>query len=170
MRALVSDLLAYSQVGREGRPQSVVPVADAIAEALANLKEHLEEANCMVEVADGLPSVLADFTNLVSIFHNLISNSLKYRKRNEKPIIHISATQSSPAEWTLRVQDNGSGIAPEYHEQIFEPFKRLHDSEIPGTGMGLALCRRIVDANGGRIWVESAPGEGTTICFTLRAA
>jgi signal transduction histidine kinase len=114
--------------------------------------------------------VWGDFTNLVSVFHNLISNSLKYRRPDHASIIQIEAKQSSPIEWTIRVNDNGIGIAPKYHLQIFEPFKRLHGSEIPGTGIGLALCRRIVEAHGGRIWVESVPGHGATFCFTLRSA
>jgi signal transduction histidine kinase len=86
------------------------------------------------------------------------------------PVIQVLAEESSPLEWTIRVRDNGIGIAPKYHQQIFEPFKRLHGSEIPGTGIGLALCRRVVESYGGRIWVESAHGAGSTFCLTFRAA
>ncbi len=170
MRILIRDLLAYSQVGREDRPQSVVELETAVTTAMSNLKEHLEEANCKIEIPDALPSVWGDFTHLVSVFHNLLSNSLKYRNPQVAPVIRIQAEQSSPEGWTVRVKDNGIGIATKYHHQIFEPFKRLHGSEIPGTGMGLAMCRRIIEAQGGRIWVESVPGEGATLCLTFRAA
>jgi len=170
MRMLIADLLAYSQVGREGRPQSVTSVEKALSVAALNMREDLKEVGCKLEIADDLPSVLTDFTHLISVFSNLLSNALKYRTPGETPIIQVRAEQSSPAEWTIRVQDNGTGIPAEYQEQIFLPFKRLHGPEIAGTGIGLALCRRIVEASGGRIWAESAPGEGTTVCFTLHAA
>ena len=170
LRALIRDLLAYSQVGREERPQSIIDLADAVATAMSYLKEQIEGASCQIEISRSLPAVWGDFTNLVSVFHNLLSNSLKYRRSDSSPIVQIKAEQSSPVEWTIRVRDNGIGIEPKYQQQIFEPFKRLHGAEIPGTGMGLALCRKIIEAYGGRIWVESVPGEGTTFCLTLRAS
>jgi signal transduction histidine kinase len=170
MRALIRDLLAYSQVGREDRPQSIVELKTAVSAAMSDLLEQVEETGGKIEVADDLPFVWGDSTHFVSVFHNLISNSLKYRKADAAPMIKIQAVKSSPIEWTICVKDNGIGISAQYHQHIFEPFKRLHGSEIPGTGIGLAMCRRIIEAQGGRIWVESVPGEGTTICMTCRAA
>ncbi len=170
MRVLIRDLLAYSQVGREDRPKSIVELKAAVSDAISNLREQVEEAGGKIEIPDDLPSVWGDSTHLVSVFHNVISNSLKYRRPNVAPVVQIQAEQSSPVEWIIRVKDNGIGISTEYYQQIFEPFKRLHGSEIPGTGIGLAMCRRIIEAQGGHIWVESVLGEGTTLCLTLRAA
>lgn len=170
MGALIRDLLSYSQAGRENRPQSVVAVDVALSAAISNLRQQLDAAGCKVEIKQPLPTVWGDPTNLVSLFHNLLSNSLKYRKPGVTPIIQIDAESLSSSEWVVRVKDNGIGIAAEYYHQIFEPFKRLHGYEIPGTGMGLALCRRIVESYSGHIWVQSTPGEGATFCFTLRTA
>jgi signal transduction histidine kinase len=100
----------------------------------------------------------------------LLSNSLKYRAPERTLAIQVRAEQSSPVEWTIRISDNGIGISEDYHQVIFRPFKRLHGFGIPGTGVGLALCQRIVEEAGGRIWVESVPDQGSTFCFTLRAA
>jgi signal transduction histidine kinase len=170
MQALIHDLLAYSKVGREGRPQSVVELETVLRAAKSNLAEQIRVSGCRVDVPQPLPSVLGDFTNLISVFHNLLSNALKYRDPNRTPVVHIVASQESPAERTIRITDNGIGINPKYHQRIFEPFKRLHGAEIPGTGIGLALCQRIVETHGGRIMVESTPGEGSTFCVTLLAA
>jgi len=169
MQALIHDLLAYSRVGREGRPPSVVELDAVVRAAKLNLSEQIAETGGRIEVLQPLPAVLGDFTNLISVFHNLLSNSLKYRDPNRAPVIQIIASQESVAQWTIRVKDNGIGINQKYHQRIFEPFKRLHGSEIPGTGIGLALCQRIVETEGGRITVESTPGEGSTFSVTLRA-
>ncbi len=169
MQALINDLLAYSQVGREGRVNSAVDVAGVVSEALSSLGEQLKEAGGEVEIPETLPCVYGDFTNLVSLFHNLLSNSLKYRRPDRPLVVRILAEKASAEEWRIRVADNGIGVAEKYQQQIFEPFKRLHGSEIPGTGIGLALCKRIVEMSGGRIGVESAPGQGATFSFTLRA-
>jgi signal transduction histidine kinase len=170
MSSLIRDLLAYSQVGRENRLQGVVELDTVLSAAVSNLQEHLESAQCNVVIVNELPAVWGDAPNLVSVFQNLLSNSLKYRKADIAPEVQIEAEQSSPLEWTIRIRDNGIGIEKEYQQQIFEPFKRLHGAEIPGTGIGLAMCRRIIEAHHGHIWVESAAGEGTTVCLTLRAA
>jgi signal transduction histidine kinase len=169
MQALIHDLLAYSKVGREGRPQSVVELESVIEVAKSNLSQQIMESGCRINVPQPLPAVLGDLTNLISVFHNLLSNSLKYRDPNRIPVVEIIASQQSAAEWTIRIKDNGIGINRRYHQRIFEPFKRLHGSEIPGTGIGLALCQRIVETQGGRIGVESTPGEGSTFSVTLRA-
>ena len=170
LSALIHGLLEYSQLSQENRPRTIVDVADALSAAIANLGQSLEAAGCKVDFPTGLPVVLCDFPHLVSVFHNLLSNALKYRKPEGALLVQIQAKQSAPLEWTISVHDIGIGIAEKYHDQIFEPFKRLHGAEIPGTGLGLALCRRIVEAYGGRIWVESRSGEGTTFYLTLRAA
>jgi two-component system, sensor histidine kinase and response regulator len=170
MGALIRDLLAYSQVGWETRPTAVVPLDGVLASAVDNLGHQVAESGCIIVTPQPLPSVLGDAPNLVSVFYNLLSNSIKYRKPGQGLTVEISAESSSPREWTICVKDNGSGIAPQYHAQIFEPFTRLHGSEIAGTGIGLALCRKIVESAGGRIWVESAVDQGATFCFTLPAA
>ena len=170
MQALIRDLLAYSQVGRDGRAQSTLELGGVVAAALSRLEEPMQAAGGVVEIPQPLPSVWGDFANLVSLFHNVLSNSLKYRAPERKLAIQIQAEQTSELEWTIRVKDNGIGIAEDYHQHIFRPFKRLHGFGIPGTGVGLALCQRIVEDAGGRIWVESVLGEGSTFCFTLRAA
>lgn len=170
MQTLIRDLLAYSQVGREDRPQGIVEVRAALDAAVSNLSQKLDATASTVEIPASLPTVWGDFANLVSVFYNLLSNALKYRNQESALVVHVSAEQSSPEEWTICLKDNGVGIDPKYHQQIFEPFKRLHGSEIPGTGLGLALCKRIIEAYGGRMWVDSAAGEGATFCMTFRAA
>jgi two-component system, sensor histidine kinase and response regulator len=169
MRVLIHDLLAYSQVGREGRSEGAVDLANAVAWAAANLEEQIEELGAKVEVAESLPLVWGDFAHVGLLFQNLLSNSLKYRKPGVPPVVRIQAERSSDSEWTVSVADNGVGIDPKFQERIFAPFKRLHGAEIPGSGIGLALCRRIMEAHGGRIWVESALGEGTTFRLTFSA-
>jgi two-component system, sensor histidine kinase and response regulator len=170
MQTLIRDLLAYSQVGREGRSQSIIELDGVVSAAISQLSEPMQAAGGVIEIPRPLPSVWGDFSNLVSLFHNVLSNSLKYRAPERDLAIQIEAVQSSAVEWTIRVTDNGIGISKDYHEHIFRPFKRLHGFGIPGTGVGLALCQRIVEDAGGRIWVESVPNEGSTFCFTLRAA
>jgi signal transduction histidine kinase len=169
MHVLIHDLLAYSQVGREDRPPEVVELKEVIAWALANLREQIERLGAEIEIPRDLPSTCGDFAHLGLVFQNLFSNSLKYRKPAEPPLIRVEAARTSLTECTIRVTDYGVGIAPEYQQRIFEPFKRLHGAEIPGTGLGLALCRRIVENLGGRIWVSSTPGDKTTFCLTLNA-
>jgi len=170
MGVLIRDLLAYSQVGREDRLQGAVDLHQVLAWALANLAEQIEETGSRIDLPPNLPTVWGDFAHLGLVFQNLLSNSIKYRSPDRATVVEIYAQQTSPAEWTIRVKDNGIGIAPQYYERIFGPFKRLHGSEIPGSGIGLALCRRIVDAHGGRIWVDSVLDEGTIFSLALPAA
>jgi light-regulated signal transduction histidine kinase (bacteriophytochrome) len=131
---------------------------------MANLEATVTETDA--EITQGnLPVVRADEVQLTQIFQNLIGNAIKYRSQ-EKPRIHIEAVEED-GEWRFCVSDNGIGIDPQYKDRIFGIFKRLHGRELPGTGMGLAICKRILERHGGRIWVESQPGQGSTFYFTL---
>jgi two-component system, chemotaxis family, sensor kinase Cph1 len=139
----------------------------AIETALANLESTLEEHQATV-THDPLPTVTADRPQLIQVFQNLIGNAIKFRQPERPPRVHVSAVRDDGA-WRFAVRDNGIGIAPEYHDRIFLVFQRLHTrAEYPGTGIGLAICKKIVERHGGRIWVESEPGRGTTFLFTIR--
>jgi light-regulated signal transduction histidine kinase (bacteriophytochrome) len=124
----------------------------------------IQESGAVV-TSDALPTVPGHETRFIQLLQNLIGNGIKYRA-NRPPRIHVSAGKADNA-WRISVADNGSGIDPQFHQKIFGVFKRLHGRNIPGTGMGLAICQRIVERYGGRIWVESALGEGSTFHFTL---
>ncbi len=170
MRHLIDDVLAYSQVGRDQRHRREdVELGEVMNWALQNLGEHIQAAGAEI-ILKPLPTVLGDFTQLAALFQNLISNSIKYRRADTPLVIEISAERTSPSEWTIRVQDNGIGIAKQYQEQVFIPFKRLHGRDIPGTGIGLALCKRIVEFHQGRITIDSKENGGATFGVTLAGA
>ena len=134
-------------------------------QVLSNLEIFIKENKATVS-HDPLPKVMADYTQLVQVFQNLIANAIKFHSE-EAPKIYISAKKNA-SEWVFSVQDNGIGIDPQYSEKIFEVFKRLHGKEkYQGTGIGLAICKKIVERHGGRIWVESELGKGSTFYFTL---
>ncbi len=168
MSTLVRDLLAYARLTtEEGRPSSVALDEDLEA-ALTHLDQAITESGASV-THDPMPTLAVDRGQMVRLFQNLVGNAVKYRKPNEPPKVHISAEQRE-SEWLVSIRDNGIGFDPKDASAIFAPFKRLHTAEeYPGTGVGLAICRRIVQAQGGRIWAESQPGEGTTFFFTLPA-
>jgi light-regulated signal transduction histidine kinase (bacteriophytochrome) len=167
MRRLIADLLQYSRVGTDGAEFEWVDADKALDEALANLQAGLEESGARVERAD-LPEVFADPGQLVLVFQNLVANAVKFRGE-DPPCIEISAERQG-RDWRFCVADNGIGVAPEHHERIFSIFQRLHTrSEYEGTGVGLAVCRKVVRRHGGRLWVESVPGDGAQFCFTLPA-
>lgn len=171
MRNLISDMLAYSQAGRETLAMTVVDLKEVVGWATANLAKSIDATRAKIEVIERLPSVLGDFSRLGQVFQNLLSNAIKYGAQNGDPLlVRVGSEKSGKANWKFTVTDNGPGIEAQYQEQIFDPFKRLHGSEIPGSGMGLALCRRVVEAHGGRIWVESKPGHGATFAITLPGA
>jgi light-regulated signal transduction histidine kinase (bacteriophytochrome) len=138
-----------------------------IAEAVTNLQLLIEESGAKVDHTP-LPTLNGDKVLLVQLIQNLVANGIKYRRPDVTPHLHISA-QRMDESWTFAVEDNGQGIDPRYRTQIFELLKRLHGDDVPGTGMGLALCKKVVERHGGRIWVDSTPGKGSTFYFTLRA-
>jgi light-regulated signal transduction histidine kinase (bacteriophytochrome) len=165
MKQLIEDLLAYSRVGTRGKEFREVQVEESLRRAVSNLRAAIEEAGAAV-TWDALPSVMADDTQLTQLFQNLIGNALKFRS-SSVPRIHVFVSRQEPG-WHFMVRDNGIGIEPQYFERIFMVFQRLHNKgEYPGTGIGLAICKKVVERHGGRIWVESRPGDGSAFHFTL---
>jgi signal transduction histidine kinase len=169
MTTLVTDLLDYAQIDRAGEPPAMADAGEVLDRVLRNLARSVKETRATITF-DGLPSVPIKAFHLEQLLQNLIGNALKYRKSEEAPDVHVSAEPLAD-RWHFAVRDNGIGIAPEYHALIFGVFKRLHSDrrEYAGTGMGLAICQRIVERYGGRIWVESELGHGATFHFTLPA-
>jgi PAS domain S-box-containing protein len=167
MQKLISDLLAYSRVGTRGKEFAPTDCERVLGGVLADVRTSVEESGAVI-THDPLPTLVVDGSQLGQVFQNLIGNAIKFR--NEKPPhIHISA-QRDDGQWVFSVRDNGIGIDPKYAERIFVIFQRLHNREdYPGTGIGLAVCKKVVERHGGRIWVESKPGDGATFYFTISA-
>jgi PAS domain S-box-containing protein len=165
MKQLIEDLLAFSRVGTRAREFREVDSGAALAKALSNLRA-AQEASGAVVSHDPMPGVIADASQLTQVFQNLIGNAMKFRGA-EPPRIHVGA-ETRDQVWVFTVKDNCIGLDPQYSDRIFMMFQRLHNkAEYPGTGIGLAICKKIVDRHGGRIWVVSQPGEGSTFGFTL---
>jgi signal transduction histidine kinase len=165
MQALINDLLAYSRVGTRGKEFQPVPLDEIMLQARNNLKIAIEEQEAEI-ACDSLPVVQGDDTQLIQLFQNLIGNAIKFHGE-QKPRIQIQKERHN-GDWKFSVSDNGIGIDPQYAERIFLIFQRLHNrDEYPGTGIGLAICKRIVERHGGRIWVDSRLGDGCTFYFTL---
>jgi signal transduction histidine kinase/HAMP domain-containing protein len=165
MQQLISDLLSYSRVGTKGRPMEPTDCNEVLAGALANLRPSIEKSGATI-THDPLPTLPADATQLVQLFQNLIGNAIKFHG-DAPPKVHVSARRTD-GQWQLSVSDNGIGMEPQYFNRVFVIFQRLHGRDrYPGTGIGLAICKRIVERHGGRIWVESQPGQGSTFFFTL---
>ncbi len=165
MQLLINDLLAFSRVSTRGKPFAETDTEVLLEQTLRNLKIQIEEHGAVV-THDPLPVVMADSSQLFQVFQNLISNAIKFHGA-EPPRVHVTAGQSGE-EWLFTVKDNGIGIEPHYFDRIFVIFQRLHSkAEYPGTGIGLAICKRIIERHGGRIWVASEPGEGSTFFFTI---
>ncbi|MEK7326501.1 MAG: ATP-binding protein [Chloroflexota bacterium] len=165
MQALITDLLAYSRVGTRGKPFEPTDGAAILKIVLANLAVAIAENGAAV-THDGLPTVMADPTQMTQLFQNLLGNAIKFQGERP-PEIHVAAERRE-GEWLFSVRDNGPGIEPQYFERIYGVFQRLHTRrEYPGTGIGLAICKKIVERHGGRIWVESEPGRGSTFFFTI---
>ncbi len=164
MQEMIDNLLAYSRVSTRAKPFEPTDCETVFDQALTNVKMAIEESGAHV-IHYPLPTVMADASQMAQLFQNLLSNAIKFRK--EKPHITVSAAQRGN-EWLFLVKDNGIGIAPEFMEHIFKVFQREHaSSEYPGTGVGLAICKKIVERHGGRIWVESQTGKGSTFYFTI---
>ncbi|MCO6459290.1 MAG: PAS domain S-box protein [Pirellulaceae bacterium] len=165
MQELINDLLDYSRVDGQARPFQAVPLARVLEHVQANLRSSIRDTGAVI-THDELPVVVADKPQLIQLLQNLVANAIKFHETGP-PRVHLSATRADDC-WQVSVRDQGIGIDPRYHERIFDFFKRLHGRDrFPGTGIGLAICRRVVERHGGRIWVESQPGQGSTFHFTL---
>jgi PAS domain S-box-containing protein len=166
MQRLIQDLLTYSRVETKGKDLLNISSEDALQQALLNLRGSIEEKGAIV-THDPLPFVLADEMQLIQLFQNLVGNAVKYQSTGI-PKVHISAAKNAGEKWTFSVRDNGLGIDSQYFERIFGMFQRLHKrEEFAGTGIGLAICKKIVERHGGNISVESQPGQGSTFRFAL---
>jgi len=168
MKKLIDDLLTYSRVSTRHREPTRTDSAEVLERVLGNLRLAIEESGA--EVTHGeMPALLVVDTQLQQLFQNLIGNALKFRG-DTPPHVHVDAARKD-REWEISIADNGIGIDAKYHDEVFMIFRRLHGRErYPGTGIGLALCKKIVEQHGGRIWLKSEPGNGTTFYFTLPAA
>jgi two-component system, chemotaxis family, sensor kinase Cph1 len=166
MSRMIRDLLVYSRVGSQGLQPARVDLGDILDRALVNLRVAIDESKAVI-THDPLPTVTADVSQMTQVFQNLIGNALKFRADDRCPEVHIGVRQENGV-WVFQVKDNGIGIDPKQADRLFTLFHRLHDrSKYPGTGIGLAICKKIVERHGGRIWIESKAGEGSTFCFTL---
>jgi PAS domain S-box-containing protein len=166
MQALIRDLLTYSRAGTNGKALQQISSGNALKEALTNLRATIEESGAVV-TQDSLPAVTMDEAQLTQVFQNLVGNAVKYRTA-EAPRVHVSAASNGSHEWIFSVKDNGLGIDPQYFQRIFVIFQRLHGrEEFKGTGIGLSICKKIVERLGGKIWVESQPEKGSTFYFNL---
>jgi len=168
MQRMIEDVLMYSRVGTRGKPFEPTDCEKVLDQGVTNLKVAIEENDATV-THDSLPTIMADASQMVELIQNLIGNAIKFRKKEDPPHVHVSA-EKKDNEWVFSVRDNGIGIAPEFFGRLFNIFQRLHGrEEYPGTGIGLAICKKIVERHGGRIWVESEPGKGSTFYFTIPA-
>ena len=168
MTRLISDLLAYSRVGSQAKALRPISASEAISQAMINLDPALTASGTDIAVGP-MPVVLAEHSLLVSLFQNLLGNAIKYRAPDRDARVAVTAERIAPDRWRFKVEDNGIGIEPQYLDKIFEIFQRLNPAgETEGTGIGLTLCRRIVQRFGGTIWADSTPGRGTAMLFTLR--
>jgi PAS domain S-box-containing protein len=165
MQTLLNDLLTFSRVETRGKEPETTDCNVVLQRALANLATAIGESEANV-VNEGLPTAAVDATQMTQVFQNLVGNAVKF-KGAETPVVHVGAARDDGA-WRFHVRDNGIGIEPQYFERIFAVFQRLHTRrEYPGTGIGLAICKKTVERHGGRIWVESEPGKGSTFYFTI---
>jgi light-regulated signal transduction histidine kinase (bacteriophytochrome) len=172
MQVLINDLLTFSRVGRLGTAQAEVDLGVALDAGLANLATAIEEADAeIVRPAQPLPQVVGDPTLLTMLWQNLIGNAVKFRHKDRRPRVVIGCerrTGDTADEWLLSVSDNGIGVGEEFAEKVFVIFQRLHGREVySGTGVGLALCKKIIEQHGGAIWVDTSYTDGTRLQFTL---
>ena len=166
MNTLITDLLEYSRAGEsKGEHKTEVDVQEVFSNVLANLEVTIADSGAQI-TSDYLPKIVYDPVRLTQLLQNLVGNAIKYRSPERPLTIHVGCKKSEN-ETTFSVKDNGMGIEPEHHDQIFGIFKRLHGNDIEGTGIGLAMCKKIIERHGGRIWLESTPGVGSTFFFTV---
>jgi light-regulated signal transduction histidine kinase (bacteriophytochrome) len=164
MQSLLADVVDYWATGTDGRQASATDMEAVLRQALLCLDRQIAEAGAVV-THDPLPSVRGDFEILTKVLHHLIRNAIEYRG-TAAPRVRVSATRAD-LDWVFSVADNGPGIDPAFQDRVFQVFKRLHGKEYPGNGLGLAFCRKAIEWHGGRLWLESAPGAGSTFYFTL---
>lgn len=166
LQAMVEDLLEYARLGHNTTKLEPIDLAAILDDVRENLALPLKENRARLTSGE-LPGVLANPVQVMRLLQNLVANSLRYQRKGVAPVIDVQAEQDGDL-WRISVRDNGMGIAAEYEKKVFEPFKRLHTwQHSKGTGMGLAICKTIVENHGGRIWLTSKVGEGTTFYFTL---
>ena len=166
MDRVINDLLAFSKVGQLNAQKELIPLESVIQDVLQSIKMELERQNATVELKNPLPEIYFNRVNAEQLFQNLLSNAIKFHN-GIPPIIQIGC-QPQPKDWLFYVKDNGIGIEENFKQKIFEIFQRLHTQhDYPGTGIGLAICKKIIEENGGQIWFESEKGIGTTFFFTL---
>lgn len=166
LQTLITDLLAFSRVGTHAKPLEEIACDSVLDRVLQSLKLAIIDSRAQI-TRDPLPTMMGDPVQVGQLFQNLLTNAMKFRRPDAPPRIHISAEQSGGL-WKVRFRDNGIGIAAEHAERVFVIFQRLHTkAEYPGTGIGLAICKKIVERHGGSIWIEPSPGGGTTFCFTI---
>ncbi|NOU90796.1 HAMP domain-containing protein [Paenibacillus sp. LMG 31460] len=166
MQNLINDLLAFSRVGTKGKELKSVDFEEVLHHVLTNLQHAIQESDALV-THDPLPTLLVDPTQMVQLLQNLVGNAIKFRDANRAPIIHIGIKQQNN-EWLFSIRDNGIGFDPKYRDRIFLIFQRLHNkTKYQGTGIGLSICKKIVERHGGKIWVDSEVGHSTTFYFTL---
>jgi light-regulated signal transduction histidine kinase (bacteriophytochrome) len=164
MQTLIKDLLDYSRIGHD-KTKTLIDCNKILQDVLQDLNTSIKESNARIDV--GKLPVIKGYTDIKSLFQNLISNAIKFRKKDTAVNINVYA-EANYHEWIFKVQDNGIGIEKKYHERIFTIFQKLHSQKhYAGTGIGLALCKKIVELHGGKIWVESDPKKGTTFYFTI---
>jgi signal transduction histidine kinase len=168
MERIIQGMLRYAQAGEEPIAKEPVAMDGVLAGARLDLESLILEKSAEI-TSSPLPTVQGDPTQLLRLLQNLLGNALKYLRKDVKPRIEVSSRQITERTYEFAVRDNGIGISPKNFDLIFAPLKRLHGEEIAGTGIGLAICRTIVERHGGRIWVESEPGNGSTFFFTLSA-
>jgi light-regulated signal transduction histidine kinase (bacteriophytochrome) len=165
MEVLINALLAYARAGTKAGDLTLADCNDIVECSTTNLQVEIEK-NSAIVTHEQLPTLLADHIQIIQLFQNLIGNSIKFRGE-EPPRVHISA-EHKEKEWVISICDNGIGIDPKHYTSIFDNFQRLHDSsKYPGNGIGLAICKKIVENHGGRIWVDSMPGKGSVFKFTI---
>jgi light-regulated signal transduction histidine kinase (bacteriophytochrome) len=170
MEELLTDLVVYARLNRAGLQSGPVDTGEILAQVQADLGQAIADAEATIVMDSPMPAVKGVKSQVRSLFQNLLDNAVKYRDKERKPEIHVGAERDGDF-WRFQVRDNGIGIQEKYFGRIFEVFQRLHTvSEYPGTGVGLAICKKVVGRGEGRIWVESQPGAGSTFCFTLPAA